>query len=180
MSVQPDEYVEFYMTIMRAVFDRQIDIGAAAELCFTAAQPNAHAETIDILDELKAELSDWIPSDLNSIHECMIVQIVFDSYDGDEKQNVAQVVKLAIQPGWHWSHVHASRANIDEAITLVGRRHLPEGTTVEMVRRTRDLTDQPIPKHGGFNPLFRNNIEHEVDKFREELDRLFPTQEGGT
>ena len=88
-------------------------------------------------------------------------------------------MRLAVAPGWHWSHVHASRTNIDAAITEVGRRHLPDyAEHVEMVRRTRDLAQQPLPS--GFNPLFRNNIEHEVDKFREELDRLFPTQEGGT
>jgi hypothetical protein len=182
MSLTPEQYVEFFVSVARGMYDRQLDIGAAAELCFTAAQPNAVATIVDILDDLKAELTDWIPSDLNSIHECSIVQIVFDSFDnpGDgEKRNVAQVVRLAVAPGWHWSHVHASRTNIDDAITAVGRKHLPDyAEDVQMVRRTKALGDQPIAR-GGFNPLFRNNIEAEVDKFREELDRLFPTQEGG-
>jgi len=182
MSLDPEQYVEFFVSVARGMYDRQLDIGAAAELCYTAAQPNAQATVIDILDELRTELSDWIPSDLNSIYECNIMQIVFDSHDnpGDpEKRNVVQIVRLAVAPGWHWSHVHASRTNIDDAITEVGRRHLPDyAEHVEMVRRTRDLAHQPTPK--GFNPLFRNNIEAEVDKFREELDRLFPTQEGGT
>jgi len=149
-------------------------------LCYTAAQPNATARTIDILDDLKVELTDWIKSDLDSITECQIVQIEFDSYDTDKPRSVAQVVRLAIKPGWHWSQVHPNRRNIDDAITDVGRRHLPPDITVEMVRSTRNLADQPAPSKG-FNPLFRDNIEQEIDKFREELDRLFPTPpEGGT
>lgn len=177
MSLEPEDYIELFYTVVRAVYDRQLDIPQAAELCYSAAQPRTTAVEYDILDEVKAELHDWIKTDLDSVIECKILQLSIPNLEDEDKMHVAQVVKLAIKPGWHWSHVHPNRANIDDALTEVGRRYLPEGMEAEMVRSTRDLRDQQASH--SMTGAFRKNIEQEIDKFREELDALFPDPEKG-
>ena len=70
MALDPENYINVYVSLARAMFEQQIPIVVAAELAHFSAQPATEVAIHDVLDELKAELYDWIPSDLNALgHE---------------------------------------------------------------------------------------------------------------
>jgi hypothetical protein len=174
MALDPETYVTVYLSLAHAMYEQNITIVTAAEIAHFSAQPDVNAVKHDILDELKAELYDWIPSDLNALQECLIMNITGPDQDG--QQRCAQLASLATSPGWRGSAVHAARVNIDEAMDVVTRRYIPEGVDVSTMYRASGNIDFDTAAD-----KFRDAVETEITKFREELDFLYPyPEEGGT
>lgn len=171
MAIEPIIYTTIFMTAVQAALSDQVDPITAAELCHFAAQPDTDAEVIDIIDELKAELYDWIPSDLAALQEAHIIQVTGTNDDGTVR--VAQVASLATAKNWHGGKVHASRVDINRVMDELSTRHLPEGASTEMIRHSTDIDFT--------GKKFNEAVEQEVAKFRaaldEELNFLFPGEE---
>jgi hypothetical protein len=177
MAIEPQTYITIWMTAVQAALSDQVDPVTAAELCHFAAQPETEAVVIDILDELKAGLYDWIPSDLNALKEAHIIQITGVHRDGTTGIKCAQVASLATERGWHGGMVHASRVNINVVMDTISARHLPEGASENLIRHSADID------WTGTGAKFNEAVEREVENFRksldEELNFLFPGNEEG-
>ena len=173
MAIEPIIYTAIFITAVQAALSDQVDPVTAAELCHFAAQPDTEAELIDILDELKAELYDWIPSDLNALKEAHLIQITGPNKDGTVR--VAQVASLATDKAWNGGMVHSSRVNINRVMDELSNRHLPEGASAELIRHSTDID------FTGTSKKFNEAVEREVENFRksldEELNFLFPGKE---
>jgi hypothetical protein len=168
--IEPTVYMELMMSLLGATVSNELTPLTMGEILYAAAQPEATAVEHDILEEVRAELTDWTQSDLAGLKECILVQIELPKEDKHDQ--VAQIIRLATERGWHWSQVHSARKNLDDVITMVGARYIPEGVKGKMLRQTGQIN---------LDGNFKKNIEHEVDSFRAELDRLFPSvEEGGT
>jgi len=175
MGLDPIMYTTVWMAATQAAFIGQIDPVTAAEVCHFAAQPETNAEVHDILDEVKAELYDWIPSDLAALKEAEIIQITGTHDDGTGKLRCCQIASLATAKGWHGGMVHASRVDINVVMDTLAQRYLPEDVEGEMFRHSNDID------FTGLADQFKANVENEVEKFRkaldEELNFLFPGKE---
>jgi hypothetical protein len=168
--IEPETYMELMMSLLGAAVSNELQPLVVGEILYAAAQPATVVVEHDILDEIKAELTDWTQSDLAGLTECILVQMTLPK-DGEDHQ-VAQIIRLATQRGWHWSQVHSARKNLDNVITEVGARYVPDGVKGKLLRQTGQIN---------LDGNFKQNIEHEVDSFRAELDRLFPdVPKGGT
>jgi len=171
MALDPETYVDVYVTIARAMFSQQLPIIFAAEVAYYAAQPTTNATKHDILDELRAELYDWIPSDLAALKECELISLRGFTED---KPRCAQLIAMAVDGGWHGGLVHASRVNINEAMEVVSKRYLPDDVDQTSMFCASDNIDFTTAAS-----KFRENVENEISKFREELDFLYPYPEEG-
>ena len=173
MAIEPIIYTTIWMTAVQAALSDQVDPVTAAELCHFAAQPDTEAELIDILDELKAELYDWIPSDLAALHEAHLIQITGTTDDGSVR--VGQVASLTTDRAWNGGMVHASRVDINRVMDELSTRHLPEGASTNLIRHSADID------FTGTSKKFNEAVEREVENFRksldEELNFLFPGKE---
>jgi hypothetical protein len=173
MAIEPIIYTTIWMTAVQAALSDQVDPITAAELCHFAAQPATDAEVIDILDELKAELYDWIPSDLAALKEAHIIQIT--GTNDDDTIRCAQVASLATEKAWNGGMVHSSRVDINRVMDELSNRHIPEGASSEMIRHSTDIDFTSTSKK------FNEAVEREVENFRksldEELNFLFPGKE---
>jgi|SRR6186713_1600662 len=173
MALDPENYINVYVSLARAMFEQQIPIVVAAELAHFSAQPATEVAIHDVLDELKAELYDWIPSDLNALKESEIITISGPSLE-DGQPRCAQLAHLVVDGGWHGGLVHASRVDINDAIEKLSRRYVPEGVDVEKMFCASSGIDFATAAS-----KFREAVETEITKFREELDFLYPYPEEG-
>jgi len=171
MALEPEEYVHVYLHIARAMYEQQVTIIVAAEICHYAAQPTTDAELHDIIDEVKAELYDWLPSDLAALKECTVMCLVGPDSDGVKR--CAQLASMATEGGWNGGLIHASRVNINDVMDMVCKRYLPDDVDVTGMYCASGNIEF------GTAEQFKRNVEREVDRFREELDRLFPSNEEG-
>jgi len=173
MALDPENYVNVYISLARAMFEQQIPIVVAAELAHFSAQPTTDVVIHDILDELKGELYDWIPSDLDALKEGEIITISGPNADNGEPR-CAQLAHLLVDGGWHGGLVHASRVDINEVIEKLSRKYVPDGVDVENMFCASNGIDFTTAAQ-----KFRENVENEITKFREELDFLYPYPEEG-
>ena len=173
MALDPENYVNVYVSLARAMFEQQIPIVVAAELAHFSAQPATEVAIHDVLDELKAELYDWIPSDLDALKEAEIISITGPNMDNGQPR-CAQLAHLLVDGGWHGGMVHASRVDINVAMEAVSRRYIPEGIDVSTMFCASNGIDFATAAE-----RFRDSVENEITKFREELDFLYPYPEEG-
>jgi len=172
MALEPETYISVYLSLARAMFDQQIPVVVAAELAHFAAQPETESSVHDILDELKAELYDWIPSDLAALKECIIMNVKGPDTDG--RARCAQLASLATAGGWRGGMVHPSRVDLNVAMDVVSKRYIPEGVDATSMFCASSPFDSATA-----NEKFKEAIEDEISKFREELDFLYPYPEEG-
>jgi hypothetical protein len=184
MSLEPSLYVDLTIALLRGMLEETLPIAHAAQLLYMAAQPETMAVEHDIIDDVKAELTNWTLDDLDGLRECVVIQVEMkciddehDHPDDERPHNIAQVVRLATRPDWDPQHVHPNRTQLDEVISAVGRRFLPPGVNEEHIILA--ASPRPVGRHLRDLLMGGNRVEAEVSEFRAELDRLFPSAEEG-
>jgi hypothetical protein len=190
MTIERETFTELLHSMMFAFAQSQLSLPQTASVVWACAQPTTIEETIDMTEEVRAALNDWSEMDKGMLIAVECVQMTFlcVNIHGPCKKEKHTVHMTRVIGSMDWEPENVSSVHdFSEVIMQATMSHHPDPAQGKLVSNRKGRYNDLI---GAFRDMFleqpENTIDKEIDEFRAELDKLFPsapstpTEKGGS
>lgn len=186
MSVERETYTELLHSMMFAWVEGQLSLPQVASVLYATAQPDTEETTTDVTHEVRRALTDWSEMNKGMLLGVETVLLTFNCVNvhgvcAKGKHTVA-MTRVIGSMGWEPEEV-SSQHDFSKVVLDATMAHHPdqgtrEGKVVSNISNRGAIRDLI----GTFRDMFmqqpEQKMEKEIDEFRAELDKLFPSTPG--
>lgn len=186
-KVRRETFVEVTHSMVMALAMDDLNIGQIAMLLHQCADAKATEVTLDITKEVRDELDDWSEEQKGHIIGIELVHIRMPCHNGHPREDgtpgpcekgyhTLQMTRVIGGPAWDPATI-GSRHRFEDVVVRVSSAKHPEHGKNPLIlgRRNKAIGEYSLKE--AFNRQFgqAEQIEKEVEDFRAELDKLFPS-----
>lgn len=186
MSIQRETYAELVHAMIVSLVQEKLNFGQVSSVLWACAQPSTEESTIDVTHKVREALDDWSELDKGMLIGVETVILAFDcsNIHGPCEKGRHAVAMTRVIGSRNWDpdrvqsqhnfnqtildatmHVHPDGPNAEGKVNTI---HNKGGLHADLISAFRDMFMQQPEKR----------IDKEVDDFRAELDKLFPSTPG--
>lgn len=183
MSIQRETYHELLHAMMFALVKQELNFVQVGSVLWAAAQPDTEETTHCVTHKVRERLTDWSESDKGMLIGVETVLMTFrcGNIHGPctKGQHTVAMTRVIGHQGWEPDNVSSSvnfnQAILDATMSLhpdkTGDKNVSSsnGSQRDLISAFREMFMQQEPE---------KSIEKEIDQFRAELDKLFPSTPG--